>query len=500
MAPIPALGDYLDGRFVVPAVATAEIDRRSPADLDDRVGVFPVSAAHVDAAVDAARRAQPAWEATRLEERVARLVAFREALLKREAALVACLGREIGKPVWEARGEVQALAAKIDITLAEGLALVKGFELEDGRLATRYRPHGVLAVLGPFNFPLHLAHGHVVPALATGNTVVFKPSEAAPATAQLYAEAAHEAGFPAGVFNLVQGRGAQGAALSAHPGVDGVLFTGSYATGVQIQKANVDRPGRMLALELGGKNTAVVLADAPLEKSLYDVLYSALVTAGQRCTAVSRVVVEKPIAELFVAELSARCEMFAVGAPTAPGVFYGPLSTEAGFEKFQAAQMTADREGQVRVRPSRGVHGVPRGYYVRPSIHLVTRPNPASRYEHEEIFGPDLAVYVADDLEHACALADATPFGLAAGVFTQDEARFEACAARLRVGCLAWNAPTVGSSSRLPFGGLKNSGNHRPAALFSTLYCTYPVAVTRGPQAFDAAKVAPGVRWQAIGS
>ncbi len=495
MASIRAMGDFLGGRFVVPSAPTGVIEKTSPADLDDRVGAFPVQRDHVAQAVDAARRAFAGWRATPLQERVAVLKTFGQKLLDREATLVEALGREVGKPSWEAKTEVRALAAKIEITVSEGLELVKGFSLDGGKLACRFEPHGVLAVLGPFNFPLHLPNGHLVPALATGNTVVFKPSEVAPWCAQLYAEAARDAGFPPGVVNVVQGGGPEGELLAGHDGVDGVLFTGSYAVGVQILRANAHRPGRMLALELGGKNTAVVLADAPLEKTLYDVLFSAIVTAGQRCTAVSRVVVERPILDRVVDGLVQRAGDFAVGPPASPGAFYGPLSTAAGYEKFHAAQAEASRGGAEVLLPSRPVEGLPKGYYVRPSIHRVLRPDAASRYQNEEIFGPDLAVYAAEDLEEACQIANGTRYGLAAGVFTADRAKLEACASRLKTGCLTWNAPTVGSSSRLPFGGVKNSGNHRPAALFSTRYCTYPVALMQGDSALDPSELPPGVRW-----
>jgi succinylglutamic semialdehyde dehydrogenase len=484
-------GDFIDGRFVL-GDATGEIDRRSPADLDDHVGTFPVAAPHLDAAVAAARRAQPAWERTPLTERAALLRRLGDELARRAETLVALLGREVGKPAWEARTEVAALGAKIQITLDEGMALVRGFSLDGGRLETRYRPHGVLAVLGPFNFPLHLPHGHIVPALATGNTVVCKPSDVAPASAQVYAEAFESAGFPPGVFNLVQGGGPEGAALASHADLDGVLFTGSYEVGVAIRKANLHRPGRLLALELGGKNAAIVLADAPLAKALHDVLYSGFVTAGQRCTAVSRVVVERPIAPEFLERLVAGARRLVVGRPTDPAVFMGPLSTEAGLAKFREAQEAAARESAETLLES----GVPelsvRGYYATPAVHLVRMPDPASRYQTAEIFGPDLAVTIADDADHAAALADATPYGLAATVFTTSEARFESVAARLHAGCLGWNVPTVGSSSRLPFGGTRNSGNHRPAALFSTLYCTYPVALQRGATEVDRARLPPG--------
>ncbi|MFM2152242.1 MAG: hypothetical protein RL199_677 [Pseudomonadota bacterium] len=495
MSAVFALGDYIDGRFVVSRSPTEVIGQPSPADLTDRVGAFPVDVAHVDAAVAAARRVSVAWRRMPLDARLAHLKALRAALLARESAFIALLGREIGKPAWEAKAEVQALASKIDITLGEGLALVRDVELDGGRLSIRYKPHGVLAVVGPFNFPLHLPHGHIVPALATGNTVVFKPSEVAPATAQLYAEAVHEAGFPPGVFNLVQGARATGEALSGHADIDGVLFTGSAKVGSAIIAANASRPGRMLALELGGRNAGLVLDDAPFEKTLHDVVYSAFVTAGQRCTALSRVFVARAVAERFIPALVERTKALVMGHPKSPDTFHGPLATRRAFEAFQRVQFGALVHGyEPLVPPSPMPEGL-NGYYARASIHRVHAPAKGSPYETEELFGPELALYVFDDLEEACELANGTPYGLAASVFTEDAARFEACAERLDVGCLGWNAPTVGASSRLPFGGVKQSGNHRPAGLFSTLYCTAPLAMTRGETTLDAAKTPRGMRW-----
>jgi succinylglutamic semialdehyde dehydrogenase len=495
MEPILARGDFIDGAFVRATPPDDEIAQPSPADLSDTPGTFPVDSGHIDRAVEAARRAQRAWEQAGLEARANLLQKFKTELKAREPEFVAMLGREIGKPPWEAKGEVAALLSKIDITLKEGLALVRDFELDGGKLACRYRPHGVLGVIGPFNFPLHLPHGHIVPALATGNTVVFKPSDVAPGCAQIYAEAAHASGFPPGVLNVVQGKGPAGAMLASHANIDGILFTGSYRTGCAIIRANADRPGRMLALELGGKNTAIVLADAPWEKTLYDVLFSAFATAGQRCTAVSRVVVERPIAERFMKELVDKASRIVVGHPADAGVFMGPVATRASLEKFQAAQTAARSEGADILLESRAPTMRSRGWYATPSVHRPAQLDSKSEYQSEEIFGPDLAVYVADDLEEACRIADATPYGLAASVFTADRGKFDGCASRLHVGCLGWNAPTVGSSSRLPFGGVRNSGNQRPAALFSTLYCVYPVAVTAGSPTLESAALAPGIPW-----
>jgi succinylglutamic semialdehyde dehydrogenase len=226
------------------------------------------------------------------------------------------------------------------------------------------------------------------------------------------------------------------------------------------------------------------------------VLFSAFVTAGQRCTAVSRVVVERSIADRFAKALVAGARKLVVGHPKEAGVFMGPIATEPGFEKFAAAQALATSEGDETLLATEEPDTKHRGYYVRPSIHRVAKPSRESRYQQLEIFGPDVAIFVADDVDHAIAIADDTPYGLAAGVFTTDEAKFEKCAKTLKSGCIAWNAPTVGSSSKMPFGGVKNSGNHRPAALFSTLYCTWPVAITRGAVEVDVAKMAPGMGFE----
>jgi succinylglutamic semialdehyde dehydrogenase len=307
----------------------------------------------------------------------------------------------------------------------------------------------VLAVLGPFNFPGHLTNGHVIPALATGNTCVIKPSERAPAVGQLYAELAERAGFPPGVFNLLQGDAAVGAALAADPRIDGVLFTGSWAAGRRIAEANLDQPHKLLALEMGGKNAVLVCEDADLDAAARAIAFGACVTAGQRCSATSRVLTFPRVADALCERLVALLRGLVVGYPLDEGVFMGPVISTAA-----------------RARP---------GHYVRPSLHRVARLSGASRYQREEHFVPDLWIHSVDTLEEAIAAIDATDYGLVASVFTAQRAIFERVYRDTRLGLLNWNAPTVGASSRLPFGGLKRSGNDRPAGAASPLYCTYAV-------------------------
>ena len=497
MSSIPT-GSFVRDRFEPVTAPDFTIVSTSPADLDDRLGEFPCSIVSVDKALLAARESQPAWDALGLDGRIAHLRRLRAVIASHEERIARVISREMGKVLREGRAEAKAMAAKIDIAIDEGLAFTRDFALENGRLACRYRPHGVMAVLGPFNFPLHLPHGHIVPALLAGNTVVFKPSEVTPACGALYAQLMAEADLPAGVFNMVQGDGRVGARLTTTEGIDGVLFTGSYGVGTQILRANASRPGRMIALELGGKNAALVHDDAPFEKALLDVLLSAFSTAGQRCTCVSRLIVTRGVADRFVLALAERTSRIRVGHPLDAGVFMGPLASPPAFEKFAQAQRDADAEDSecvvdpvdpIVMHEGRAM----RGCYVAPRVRRVLERSASSKYQHEEIFGPDLAVYVADDLDHAIALANDTPYGLAGGVWTSSETVFEECARRLRVGCVTWNAPTVGSSSRLPFGGLGHSGNHRAAGVFSSLYCAWPLAVTKGDASVDVKTVPPGI-------
>src|SRR3954452_3583096 len=362
--------DLIAGSFSEPDRPDGIIDDRSPADLSLSLGRHAWAVSQVDRAVQAAREAQPAFAARPQAER-AQLVRDAGAVLKKhEEDLARAIALDVGKPLWEARTEAQACSAKAAITADEGLRLVSTFAAPGQPGAEcRFRPLGVLAVLGPFNFPVHLPNGNIPPALACGNAVVFKPSEVAPHAAEIYARCLHESGVPPGVCNLVQGGPPLGAALAAHEGIDGVLFTGSWAVGQAIEKANHGR-ARMLALEMGGKNAAIVLPDADFDKAIYDVLFSAFVSAGQRCTADSRAIVVGD-ARRFARRIAQLAETLAIGHPL-DDVFMGPLASPAALEKFERGTAASGEEvllASRRVKP-RGLDGC----YATPSVHLVNTP------------------------------------------------------------------------------------------------------------------------------
>jgi succinylglutamic semialdehyde dehydrogenase len=474
-----ARGDFIDGGFVLPTQEQKEIPFEDPGDLDAPRSAFPFSYAALDPAVDAAQRAYPSWRDAGPDERALCLRRLADAIQAGAERLADVIARDAGKPLWEARTEVNAMLNKVEITLDAGLDMIREqhFEVSPGQIAYS-RPHarGVLAVLGPFNFPAHLPHGHVVPALATGNTVVIKPSERTPAVGQVYAELAAQAEFPPGVFNLIQGDGTLGAKLAAHPEVHGVLFTGSYAVGRRILESTLDQPWKLVALEMGGKNGVLVCDDADLKAAVHAIAFGATVTAGQRCSATSRVIVDRRVAAELVGRLSETLRALRIGYALDEDVFMGPVISAQAREHHARVLELAHEEGTELLVAGGPIEGPRRGHYVHPSLHRVPCVSRDSRYQCEEHFVPDVFVVEVDSFEEGMAALDTPDYGLVGSVFTRQRARFEQVFRESRLGLLNWNTSTVGASSKLPFGGVGRSGNDRPAGVLSTAYCTYPVA------------------------
>ena len=491
---LDARGNFIDGNWSLPASPQGRIQRFNPADPTHKVAEIPWDSADVERAIAAATRAQRPWARRPQQERIHALHRFRDALAKCQEAMARQMTLEMGKPIWESRGEAGALLKKIDIMCDEGLRVTADHHPDGLHGGWTHRPLGVLAVLGPYNFPLHLANGHIIPALVTGNAVVVKPSEVTPLSMQLYVECAHEAGLPDGLINLVQGPGPVGAALSSHRHVDGVLFTGSYDTGVKIREANVDQPGKLLALEMGGKNTTLVLDDADLQQAAHGITQSACMTTGQRCSATSRVVLHRDVADDMIDLLKDLFRRVTSDDPfaTDPEPLMGPLATRAGYDGFVAAQQD-DENGTLSPLLKGGPAGDPDdGYFVKPALWRAHDVDPDGSHQGRELFGPDVVIYVADDDRQAAEIANATHFGLAMSVFTANEKRFDDLAYELKAGILNLNGSTVGASSRLPFGGVKRSGNHRPAAILAGRYCTFPMASLRHDSGFDPDALAAG--------
>jgi succinylglutamic semialdehyde dehydrogenase len=469
----------------------ADIVSHDPARPGTEVGRARVEPAAVGHAVRAARGAFPGWSALTMDERAERLRAWSAACARSVERIAGLITRETGKILPESRQEAQLLSDKVAVTLEERVrGRIADYDVAGtGTRSNRctWRPYGVMAVIGPFNFPAHLPNGHWVPALLAGNTVVFKPSEKAPATGALMAELMAEAGMPEGVFNLVQGRGDAAAELVAHEGVDGILFTGSWPVGRRILEANLDRPGRMVALEMGGSNPAVVMDDADLRQAVVECVRCAFLTSGQRCTCTRRVVVHRAVADRFIAAFVEAARSITVGPGDAvPVPFMGPVISREAREAVLAFQRECAARGEDVLLESRALPG--EGWFVTPGVLRARR---FERATDREVFGPMVRISVADGLDDAIEQANATEFGLAASVFTRSEGVVQAAMARLRAGCINVNCGTAGASGKLPFGGLGRSGNLRPAGAAMIDACAYPVASMAEPG--DAAVIPPGL-------
>jgi succinylglutamic semialdehyde dehydrogenase len=470
---LTSMGHFLNGRW-----RPADTSRASTCPFDTRhtLGGFPSESDCVDEAVQAADRCSQKWRKLTLADRIQVLLRFAQALVKAREALAILICAEVGKPWLEALAEADLLASKIRLTC--DLAPKELGPIIPDRVDGfwDYRPHGVIAVLGPFNFPMHLSNGHIAPALVAGNAVILKPSEVAPACAQEYVRLWQDAaGEWAGALSLLQGGGATGAALAEHAGVHAVCFTGSWSVGVRIRQATVAQTGKLLALEMGGKNPALVFDDADLNHAAEQITAAALQSTGQRCTATSRVLVQRSVADAFTETLLARMQEWSAGDPFEDdGRRLGPLATATAAARFLAMQEQQD--GLETLLRSAPVTATTPGHWVMPAVHRVVDVAASAPRWREELFGPEVLIEVVDDDEEAVHRANATDYGLAASVHTATHSRFVQARNDLRAGIINWNRGTAGASSAMPFGGVGHSGNHRPAGVFSLRYCVWPVA------------------------
>jgi succinylglutamic semialdehyde dehydrogenase len=430
----------------------------------------------VDRAIAAARAAFEPWADLAPAQRQAHLEKFAEQLTAHKADLAELISTETGKPLWESLEEVGSMVGKVGLSVqaAQERRSPSSFPLAGATAAVRFKPHGVVAVFGPFNFPGHLPNGHIVPALLAGNTVVFKPSEMAPAVAQRTVELWLGAGLPPGVINLLQGGRDTGVALSKHPGLDGLFFTGSVAAGVALSRACVDRPQKILALEMGGNNPLVVWDAADTDAAVVAIIQSAYVTAGQRCSCARRLIVPAGReGDALLDRLVGAIDAIRVGDfRQRPEPYSGPVISVEAADRLTGAASEFRSRGAVELCPMRPVEGARRSL-LRPGLIDVT--NVRDRPDHE-LFGPLLQVIRAPDFDAAIREANHTAYGLAAGLLSDDRGLYERFFRRIRAGVVNWNRPTTGASGRLPFGGVGLSGNHRPSGYYATDYCSYPVA------------------------
>ena len=451
----------------------------------------PAGPHEVAATLAGARAAFPLWSMTPLAERIAHVRAYADAMRAEAEPLARLIALETGKPLWEGRQEVASMAAKVAASIAAQAerAGERETEMAFGRAVLRHRPHGVMAVLGPYNFPGHLPNGHIVPALLAGDTVVFKPSELTPATGAAMVDLWHASGLPAGVLSLVQGGRGTGAALVAGE-IDGLLFTGSATTGAHFRRAFVDRPEVILALELGGNNPIIAWDGDPAAIASI-VVQSAFVTTGQRCSCARRLIVPEGAAgDTIIEAVAAFADRIGIGAwDDEPEPSIGPLISVEAAKAAREAVAALGRQGAQMIRPL-DLPDAPRASFVRPALLDVT----GCDLPDAEIFAPVLQITRVASFDDAIDAANRTAFGLSAGLVSGDETLWRRYVDRARAGVLNWNRPTTGAAGTMPFGGTGASGNHRPSAYYAADYCAYPVASFESGEVADLSGEMRGLR------
>ena len=424
--------------------------------------------------VAAARAAWVGWAAHSVSFRTETMRRFANVVRAKEAAFADLIARETGKPLWEAKTEVGAVINKVEISIAAYGERTPMRRLEGAlgsKVAVRHKPHGVLAVLGPYNFPAHLPNGHIVPALIAGNAVVFKPSEKTPASGAMLVDCFHEAGVPQEVLRLLIGGPDEGRALASQDGIDGLLFTGSARAGQSLARQFSETPHKMLALELGGNNPIVAWDVAEPETAAAIIVQSAFLSAGQRCTACRRLIVEDGKEGPLIEAITKLIDRIIVDQPLArPEPFMGPLIDVAAADALQEGWLDLMMKGGTPIRRlDRRRANLP---FLTPALIDVTdvRDRPDA-----ELFGPVLQLIRVKDFDAAIDEANNTRFGLAASLLGGSPKLYDKFWANVRAGVINWNKPTNGAPSNAPFGGIGASGNHRPSAYYAADYCAYPV-------------------------
>lgn len=445
----------------------------------------------IAAAADAAHRALPSWSALDLEQRAHYAKQFAAQIDKNRDRLAHLISEETGKPLWESQTEVTAVIGKINLSIqaCQERTGAKQTITADANVCLRFKPQGVVVVLGAFNFPAHLSNGHIVPALLAGNTILYKPSEQAPAVAELIMQCWHDSSLPAGVMNCLQGDASCGKNVLSQD-IQGVYFTGSYPTGLRIHQQFSDRPEVILALEMGGNNPLVLDEVSDLNAAVYQTILSSLITSGQRCTCARRIIIpDSAQGDEFLKRLIKACQAVTVGPfDKQPEPFMGPvIGYTQALKHLHSQKMLIEAGGESLLAMTLLVENT--GLLTPGIIDMSKVHNPPD----EEMFAPFIQIYRYTHFDQAIKLANNTRYGLAAGLLSDREQKYQEFYQKIRAGLINWNRPTTGAASSLPFGGVGFSGNHRPSAYFAADYCAYPVASMEQPLLTAPAQLLPGV-------
>lgn len=476
-------GDYFNGEFHSNDERSDNIiSRECPADTDLNLYKAAISYKNLPLVMESAEEGYKSWRTTSTEERISYLKKYQEEVLKIKAEMAESISLESGKPIWEATGEAQSVIGKVDVTINDGLQRIAQKSYENIMPNTQgelyFKPLGPCLIIGPFNFPCHLANTQILNALLAGNSIIFKPSEKTAHSAQLMIECFHRAGFPKGVVNLYQGDGEVARRLLKEKCIKGVFFTGSKEVGLKILENTYKDLSKLVSLELGGKNPAIIHSDTNIRHALSEMIKGSFMTSGQRCTSTSLIILHRSLVDEFCEKFHGFAKKIIIDHPIDHEVdpFMGPLVDKNALDSYLLYMGMAKREGVEEIMRGKLLEKKYRGYYVTPSIHLCKSFDPKSLFLTSEIFGPNATIVPYDDIEEAIDLANSNEYGLASCVFSKDRSIFDKCRTEIDSGLINWNRSTAGASPKLPFGGVKNSGNYRPASIATMDSCVYQMA------------------------
>ena len=490
-------GDYIWGSFIKPERVDGYVVGVNPGDRSDILGRFPFSESAVDDAVGAALRGSRVWREGSMSQRAQALRRYREHLGRYRDYFAALITRETGKPLWESRQEVLAAMRSIDLLLEDGLGLLEPRILDQKEARSDYRPRGVVAILAPYVMPLLLPTLQVAAALLAGNTVVFKPSKFTPGVGQGVAELIDRCRLPRGAFNLVQGSGsAIGQRLATHPGIDALLFSGSFQTAMAIRRATSERPELPTLYQCGGKGAAIVLDDCDLDRTVYELTVGAFLTGGQRYNSTGRVFVVKEVFDAVTEQLARRAAHLRVGYGFDDDILFGPLISENFRTRYRRYGRTLLARGHTPLLEAGNLEVAGRrGFYVQPSLYWANWQN-GHGFLNEEPPGPCLLLYRVEDWEEAVTLHNQLVYRVSTSLFTDPTAaRTEQVLNRLKTGAVNLNRGTIGASLRLPSVGLGRSSNGIASGIDLLRFLSTPRATLAETRPFDPSQVVPGLGW-----
>ncbi len=468
---INSKGNYVDGKW---NVASGEIMCSVSPVTEESIWQGNASnAQEIQSAVIAAKKAFGYWSKKNVDERIEFVYKYREILKDNTDYLARYISYEVGKPLWEAKTEVNSMIGKVDSSIDAYFQRNKEVINNQGKTKsiTKFRPHGVAAIIGPYNFPGHMPNGHILPALIAGNTIVLKPSEKVPCVSEIIMELWEKTGIPNGVINMVQGMGNIGDMLVNHDDINAVFFTGSRYVGRKIAEACLNK--KICALEMGGNSPLIVWDAVDIDAAVLMTIQSAFITSGQRCSSARRLIVkEGDFGDAFLKRLQQVCEKLVIGkVEDMPEPFMGPMKNCELVNELLDFQNKLIAFGAKIIVKSKRISDLGSAY-VTPGIIDVTGLD----IEDVEVIGPFLRVARMSSLDEAINEANNTKYGLAAGIITEDKCLYNEFAEKIEAGIVNWNQQLTGASGRAPFGGIKESGNYRPSGYLATDYCVYTVA------------------------